>query len=209
MKKENKNEEKIEEVAKPIEEEIVPEIVEEEDEGITKTLHISKQTFYEFYNQGGLKQKIKQTAILCAIMCLVLYLFSDRTVEGWGNTFLVNCLIYCGVLILTQIIAYVMTTFITIPNQFKKMNIENLDIVAKFNNKGIEQTIDGHTVKIGWEQIAMARESNNSFMFYGINRSGFVFSKEGLIQDEIEYISNLIRSKVMRYSFENFKIRYK
>ena len=191
-------EKKEEVVVNEVIEEVKPEettvIEEPEDVGFTKYLHITKETFYEFYSNGGIVQSIKSTLILCAIMCLIIYLFRDKSAPA--SVTLASMGIYCGIIIVVGVIMYFVNRFITIPNQYKRFGLADREIEATFTNKKITQTIDGQSVEIPWEQVAIFKETDKSLMFFGYSRSGFLLSKEDKFsEDELEYIRNIMKSK--------------
>lgn len=183
------------------------EVDENEEEGISKDLHISKETFHEFYTTGqGVKSFIRSSAIYCAIMIIVIYLFTDKSAEDFKvGTMIAQMGIYSGIVILVNLLMLVVTNYITIPRQYKKMGLETLTIGARFTNIGIHQTIEGHTTKIKWESIIKAIETEISFIFYANNRSGFVFSKDNLNEEEILYIREQVKNHVPDYKYETRK----
>ena len=187
-----------------------PEVQEEtvpEDEGVTLDVRISKDTFVEFYSMGqGWGSFLKTTGIYCLIMVLIIYLFRDKE-NGTIGQMLAQMGIYCGIVIVVNTIMTLLTNKVFVPKQYKKMDLENLAIKARFTNLGVYQTIEGNTIKIPWNTIIKCIETDISFIFYSNNRSGFIFTKENIDPSDLAYIRELLTTNVMDYKFVNSKIK--
>ena len=172
-----------------------PQVEQEpEDKGIFTKLYVNQKTLEEFYIRDGFLGTLKRALIYAAVFALIVYLFYKKS----DNLFQIMGIV-SGCMFGFELLSYCVQKFILIPKQFKKNDLNSLNIDIKITNKGITQYYQEKEYKVEWANMQLMIETNNSFLCYCVNKSGFVISKEKMTQEQISYISKMAEAKVFNY----------
>lgn len=163
------------------------------DPGIVRTLTIEEETYGEFFSRNSLKQQLKTSIFIIVVIWVILYLLRG---ESTIQQYLIQCAIYTAAFLVITILFTLFTTKVFVKRNYKRSQLDGLQIEVRFNKQGITQSIGEQSAMTPWTEISAVDESEISLFFYAGARRAIILSKKNLMPGDIEVIRSIAKTGV-------------
>ena len=171
------------------------------DPGIVRTLTIEEETYGEFFSRNSLKQQLKTSIFIIVVIWVILYLLRG---EATIQQYLIQCAIYTAAFLVITILFTLFTTKVFVKRNYKRSQLDGLQIEVRFNKQGITQSIGEQSAMTPWTEISSVDESETSLFFYAGSRRAIILSKKNLMPGDIEVIRSIAKTGVGEDNYHIF-----